>query len=95
MEQYVLIGLLIFVVGVVLIALIDAYKTRDILGAYSRLIERLTSNVTLADATDREVVTVLDRFADGVNAYHADLAAGSTSTISSRSPRRSNRMPSS
>jgi penicillin amidase len=27
------------------------------------------------DATDREIVTVLDRFADGVNAYAADLAA--------------------
>src|SRR5688500_17506211 len=29
-----------------------------------------------SDATDVEIVTVLDRFADGVNAYAADLAAG-------------------
>jgi hypothetical protein len=53
-QQYVLIGLLIFVVGVVLIAVIDAYRTRDILGAYARLIERLTSNPALLDATERE-----------------------------------------
>jgi penicillin amidase len=29
-----------------------------------------------SDPTDREIITVLDRFADGVNAYAADLAGG-------------------